>query len=370
MITEKLLSKDFRFNHNYIPKGMSKPQEEARKLFLDEIHKKNKYITVTECPFCGARNFTKISETNRRALPSDVVICNNCEGCFKSVKLNKEGNKYHYENISYALRGKSLSDRDIENLFWYRVKTLANERYHFISHFAYLDPKKDLITELGCGDGANLFPWRERGFEVLGVELDERLVGSGRKKDINIIQGDVTNLEFRNKKPSLIILSHVLEHVEDANILLKKLYSILKPNAFLFIEVPGIRFQGLVNALKYFDIEHNFNFDQKSLTGILKKQLFNIIYADEYSRVLCTPKAVQESLAGKRVSLSLSRINAFLLKAILSLVKPKTKKLRKLLQEGENNNLRIKMFSKLQTLYFREYYRSIAKTQGKNVKKN
>ena len=335
---------------------------------MEEVHRKNKYITIIECPYCANKSFIKISEVEGRGLPSDIVICEHCDGCFKSSILNNEANRYYYEKISYILRGKALSEKGIEKLFRKRVREFATGRYYFISHFIKLNRELDFIVELGCNDGANLFPWFKNGFSVLGIELDSIMVEFGCKKGLNLTKADFMEYNFTDQKPKLIILSHFLEHVGDVNITLIKLLKILQPNGYLFIEVPGIKTQGVVNSLSYFDIEHNYNFDLGSLTRLLKKYHFRIIYADDYMRVLCTPLQAQNTTAQKYVALSIEKIKAYALKRFINMFNFKEGTLLGLLQQGATNNFKIRIINKLKALYYKYYYASIVKSEKKNTK--
>ncbi|MFH1593921.1 MAG: class I SAM-dependent methyltransferase [Candidatus Omnitrophota bacterium] len=368
MITDKLLNKEHSFRTDYMPYRLTEFQKEARRLFLEEIHYKGRYIQIDICPYCGTKDFTKISETNRRGLPSDVVICDFCDGCFKSTILNPEGSRYLYENLSYALRGKDTSHKAMEDLFLERVNSFAYERFRFISHFIKLLPREDLIAEFGCSDGANLFPWLRKGFAVLGIELDPKMIKFGQEKGINLVHGDFMNYTFQKRRPGLIILSHMLEHVSDVNAVLARLHDILQPDGYLFIEVPGIKVHGLVDTLRYFDIEHNYNFDLRSITGLLRKHRFKIIYADEYSRVLCTPNLAYEPSGASRVIVSAEKIGALIMKSVLAGMNFKKKNLQELLRKDSGGDPVIRIFNKAQSLYFRYYYQSIVKTEEKNAK--
>lgn len=361
MITERLLSNHSRFNRDYIPNQMLPAQREARELFLSEIHDKEKYIRITECPSCGKDNFTKISGIERRYLPVEIVICDFCDFCFKSLVLNPEANKYHYSKISYTLRGKDNTETAKEKLFEERVKLFAYPRYYFITNFLKLKPDEDLIVELGCNDGANLFPWYENGFNVFGIDLDPEIVEFGKKIGLNLIYENSLTYDFGQRKPKLIILSHFLEHVEDVNKVLQRLYEVLMPDGFLFIEVPGIRSHGLRNPQMYFDIEHNYYFDLGSIERLLKKYLFKVICADEYIRVLCTPEQNKYIPVSRDEHLSVNKIKAGFLKKFIDMMNLQERRLYDLLKEGESNSFKSKVLSKLQALYFHYYYLQFCK---------
>lgn len=365
MIKEGLLSERYRFRDDYAPYPLLASQQGVRKQFLKDIHKKNRYISITKCPYCGRDSFTKISEVDKSGLPSPIVICNWCDGCFKSIVLNTEANIYHYERLSYSLRGKGSSEDEIERLFWQRVNSFAFERFNFVSYFLNLNPDSDLVAEFGCNDGANLHPWFKNGFNTLGIELDPKMISFGKKEGMNIISGDLMNYNFSGKKLKLIILCHVLEHVIDVNIALERLFKMLQPDGYLFIETPSVRVHGLGDALRYFDIEHNYNFDLNNLSRLLKKYQFNIIYSDEYIRLLCTPNQGQYILRHRVSPVSLEKIVSYLINILPKALDFKKRRLRDLLVENKKYNLKNRILGKLQRLYFKYYYSSIIKAKGK-----
>lgn len=335
MIKEKLLGSDYKFIEANVPAGLNESQKKARQLFLDEIHRGGRYTAIDTCPFCAASDFMKISERDSRGLPTEIVSCDGCGGCFKSSTMNPEATRFHYEKISYVLRGKELSESSIEKLFKERVSSFAYPRYNFIRHFIRLDPSRDLIAEFGCGDGANLVPWKREGFDVLGMEFDTRMVEFGGNKGLRLLAEDFMTYDFSKKRPKLVILSHFLEHVSDLGAVLKRLHSILDPHGYLFVEVPGTRVQGLGKPLSIFDVEHNYYFDLGSLSGALRKNSFDIVYGDEYIRILCRP-----------IDVPISAMRQM----------PSRQRLSDLLMEAERGSLRMKALNWFWNRYFRYYY--------------
>jgi len=341
---EALLGADYRFDGTRPPVSLSGPQKEARELFLRDIHARGKYIDVVKCPFCKAADFTKISERDARGLPCEIAVCDACGGCFKSKILDPEANRYLYEKISYMLRGKDRSPGAVEALFRKRVKEFAYPRYGFIRHFAELEQDMDLIAEFGCGDGANLVPWRDDGFSVTGIEYDGGMVEFGKSKGLDIVQGDFMTHDLGGARPKLIILSHLLEHVPDIDAVLSRIHSVLDPYGYLFIEVPGVKGQGLGRPLSSFDVEHNYYFDLESLSSALRKNRFSVAYGDEYIRVLCRP--VNAPIAGPQNR------------------KAGARKLMDLFREEESGSIRAKVTNRLTGAYFSAYYSILSSGVG------
>lgn len=365
VLIEKLLSERYRFRKDYIPFELTQNQKDARSLFLNEVHKKDNYTQTTECPYCGYKVFNVISKVERRGLPSEIVICDSCDGCFKSAILKPDANKFHYEKVSLLLRGKELDENSIKELFKNRVKQFAYPRYYFILHFLRLLTSRDIIMEFGCNDGANLFPWKENGFEVFGIDLDSHVVEFGKKIGLNIACGDFLNYDFSYKKPKLIIISHVLEHVRDINLALDRLYEIIRPDGYIFIESPGIRVHSIRNPLAYFDIEHNYNFDLASLRRLLLKKSFKMIYADEYIRIICTPSENKNIITKSNTCISFNKIKSIVLRNCIKHLNWDKTKLWELLKEGDANNIVRIILNRLQMFYFKYHYSAISNLGAK-----
>lgn len=346
-IKTKLLSERYRFSTDYLPYKLNENQKRARDIFLSEVHYKGKYIYVNECPYCNNKMFTKISEIDRRGLPSDILICDNCDGCFKYQIFSPEANKFYYENISYIIRGKKRDLESIEKLFWYRINTYAFKRFHFINRMLRIDPRQFMIVEFGCNDGANLYPWHINGYEILGVDLDKELVEFGKRKGLNLKYGDFLNIRYTPKKTVLIILTHILEHVTNIHKMLEILFLITSPSGYVYIETPSIRYLNYDDALSYFDVEHNYNFELKTLSSLLSRYNFLIHYSDELIRILCSPKSNHK---GCIISSRLYLFHQKLLDVLTNYIMFRNTRIIDLLKEIEYRSFRTKTLNILYTL--------------------
>lgn len=361
MITERLLSERFRYIEDRVPSCLTGPQKKARLIFLQELHKKDRYMRVTKCPYCAGDELIKISEVNKRGLPSDIMICSACDGCFKSNVLNNAAAKYYYENISHVLVGKGTTRESMEERFARRLKYFSYPRYRFITTFLRLDPKVDKIVEFGCNDGANLKPWQDNGFTAVGVDLDPQMVNFGKSKELNLIRGDMMECGPESIRPKLIILSHVLSHVTDISAAIKKMREILLPDGHIFIEAPGIKLYGAKDIFNFFDVELNYYFELKSLTRVLERHGLQVLYGDEYMRLLCAPKDSRVSYAAGTIPFSLAKTEACFLKWLARFTLFQDKKLYDLLKEWGGEGFRPSLANMLNRAYFKVFYRAIEK---------
>ena len=236
------------------------------------------------CPLCQNVAHTPLKKIFRWNRVAEVVVCDACSLCFRLQKWSKIFVKKHYQYISRQWRGKdSLS---LSQAFNDRYHRIAKGRFCFIYHFLSLNPKTDFICEVGCYDGVNLYPWKIRGFQTLGFEFDPEASKIALHHHIPVIHQDFLEYDFSERKPSLMILSHVLEHLDDIDHYVSKIREVLLPHGYLFVEVPGIRSEGFGHLDTYLDVEHVFHFELNTLKKMLEKHGFSLMYGDEYIRAI------------------------------------------------------------------------------------
>jgi len=150
------------------------------------------------------------------------------------------------------------------------------KRYYLaqsISRIRYINQHisiKENLTLLDVGAGLGMFTEAllKEGYkgQYYAVEPDksQRLALKKNKK----IKKTYTDIEAiaNEDRFDLIILSHVLEHVTDPNIFIKKLTSLLNTGGFLFIEVPNEDYKYKLKLEP-----HLLFFNRKSLSECLKK---------------------------------------------------------------------------------------------------
>ena len=89
------------------------------------------------------------------------------------------------------------------------------------------------------------------------------------KKNISLLSED--EIFNAKRKFSVILMSHVFEHINDPLNYLDKLYDVLSPNGYIFIEVPN---EPLTLVTKQIDekkrgIGHLFNYTPETLKGLI-----------------------------------------------------------------------------------------------------
>jgi ubiquinone/menaquinone biosynthesis C-methylase UbiE len=117
--------------------------------------------------------------------------------------------------------------------------------------FEWLPPPDDpnaIILDCACGRGFYLNYYRYvSNVSLVGLELDDEIIRKaqqhiGHLPDITLVEGNIYSLPFPDNHFHGIILSEILEHLEDDVRGLKEVWRVLKPNGTVVITVPNANY--------------------------------------------------------------------------------------------------------------------------------
>ena len=111
--------------------------------------------------------------------------------------------------------------------------------------FEWVDPQEDsVILDMPCGRGFYLSMFRfVSNARLIGADLDEEVIHKaaanvGHLKDVTLLRANIYNLPFPDATFDAVILSEVLEHIDDDVAGLKEALRVLKPGGVAAITVP------------------------------------------------------------------------------------------------------------------------------------
>jgi SAM-dependent methyltransferase len=97
------------------------------------------------------------------------------------------------------------------------------------------------LLEVGCGAGARLARLRDRGWDVVGQEVDSRAAEVARKTyGLTVVVAPLESAGFPEASFDAVASNHVLEHVIDPIELLSQSYRLLRPGGNLIIVTPNV----------------------------------------------------------------------------------------------------------------------------------
>jgi SAM-dependent methyltransferase len=161
--------------------------------------------------------------------------------------------------------------------FWSKAKTNLILRL--------VEGKK--ILDVGCGACILSKMLLDKGYDVMVIDNDAKAVEIARKKGIVGFEADISNWKT-DKKFDSIIVSDVLEHVENDRFVISRIYAMLKPGGCFILNVPSYKFLFgkhdiyLGHKRRYSDIE---------LKTKLEESGFNIEYQRHWN-LLALPMTV------------------------------------------------------------------------------
>jgi 2-polyprenyl-3-methyl-5-hydroxy-6-metoxy-1,4-benzoquinol methylase len=100
------------------------------------------------------------------------------------------------------------------------------------------------LLDLGCGSGELLDMLRSLGWEVEGVDTDPVAVQNALAKKLRVYLGSLADRQYPAAYFDVIIMNHVIEHLQDPIPLLSECYRILKPQGRLIIVTPNLESWG------------------------------------------------------------------------------------------------------------------------------
>jgi len=113
---------------------------------------------------------------------------------------------------------------------------------NIVDYFLQYLPKDEPILEAGCGLGAWVIYLGQKGYQIAGIDNNQKVIGSLKQWDpaLNVISGDIEHLPYDNGSLGAYISLGVVEHFEKGpRIPLQEAFRVLQPGGVLILTVPA-----------------------------------------------------------------------------------------------------------------------------------
>ena len=189
------------------------------------------------CRICGSKDSRIQVELNSG---SQYFCCSNCKLVYQHPLPAKPVLKGLYEKSeeSYFVDAEKGVDY-IKGEPW--LRGTARFYISLIKKHYRGDLRGSEVMDFGCATGVLLDELQRSGCGVKGIELSRWSTNYAKERfGLEIFNDDLFNLNFSEASFDIITSSHVIEHVTDPVMVLKRLGKWLKPNGLMVIATPDV----------------------------------------------------------------------------------------------------------------------------------
>ncbi|MEH6608902.1 MAG: class I SAM-dependent methyltransferase [Halioglobus sp.] len=224
----------------------------------------------------------------------DVAICKQCS-------MHNTLDPDQDIDAAYSDEYYGTPDSKFLTLIESTVSALANSRARSLLRLWGADARErsqSSILDIGCGRGVLLRAFKSQGASVLGLEREGFVTSQTGMKEI--CSGSIYDPAYAKRKFDLIVLWHVLEHLENQDKLLDHLASALNSGGILILAVPNFgSWQRMVFGKYWFHLDlprHLVHIDANWLRNGLSQRGFNIIREGHFDLLQNTYGFLQSAL--------------------------------------------------------------------------
>jgi len=233
---------------------------------------------MISCPLCN--NDMKLLQKEIRSGDGSVYHCDSCDLAMLDIITEPEYYEEEYRKHHKSILNKAYSPEEMFNHYvnfqTNRISTLEN----------YLNNDKKLL-DIGCSAGQFIYNIKDK-INVFGIEKGTETQKYCANKCNCKIYSDIDEVD---EQFDIITIIHVLEHIHNPKLFIKKVFNILKDDGILYIEVPNINdvlisVYDLESFRKFnFHNAHLYYYSDKSLTKLLNNigLTGNIKYYQDYT---------------------------------------------------------------------------------------
>lgn len=152
------------------------------------------------------------------------------------------------------------------------------------------------VLDIGCGAGTVSFYLASKGYKVFGIDISDKAIRNCQNSAKEMNMTETTEFKVMNfpyetprKKFDFVLLTEVIEHLEDDEVALNKIFSMLNKNGVVLITTPSANAPlyrlGLTNKFDK-EVGHLRRYNLSELEKKCNKAGFKVISVDKKEGIL------------------------------------------------------------------------------------
>lgn len=253
-------------------------QRRAREGLIEDLNSGRISLRENRC-LCGQgpKGAFAIAEKDFHGLPLNLYLCRHCSLIYASPYMDELSSGIFYRQY-YRDLYEGERTAGLQEIFDTRYRE-GGGILSFIE--SAVSPKKGgRVLEIGCSTGGQLKVFADASYDVTGIDLDERYLQFGRQRGLRLINSTFEDFaRTSGEKFDLVVMSHVIEHMQGPPEALMLLRDMLGEGGCVFIEVPNIDLSYIEPA--QFQFAHKWYFDTVTLSDLLERAGFRPVAVDK-----------------------------------------------------------------------------------------
>lgn len=179
---------------------------------------------LSACRLCGSDDLTLWMRDGRHS-DLDYYRCGRCTLWNYDLDCGTDQSQYTETYVSPLDSGHKYNREN-------------RQSFEFLQQHV---PQPGTLLDIGCGSGGLLYPAREAGWRVRGMELSAEVASNIREdQGFDVIVGNFLDYENPdNEQYDVVVLRHVLEHLPDSKLAMSKIADLLKDGGLSLLEFPN-----------------------------------------------------------------------------------------------------------------------------------
>lgn len=156
----------------------------------------------------------------------------------------------------------------------------------------YFPGEPPVIVDLGSADGLMLSTIKKTflSSRCIGIELSWELLNSNTDGDINLLQGNVSDLPLTDDSADIVVSTAVIEHLHHPEKFLQEAKRVLKPQGLMVLTSPDPFWEKVATTLGHLkDDQHCKVMNMRELTDLFRETGFTIL---EQKKFMLSPVGI------------------------------------------------------------------------------